>query len=68
MVNCKRNHWFLGSIQQEDDVEVRTDNEYVNLSFLRQQIKKAPINLIYHWQILLHQKQVVKKILSAHSQ
>ncbi|MDB5211363.1 MAG: metH, partial [Sediminibacterium sp.] len=33
---------FWEASSEEDDVEVRTDSEYVNLSFLRQQIKKAP--------------------------
>ncbi|MES2370947.1 MAG: methionine synthase [Bacteroidota bacterium] len=33
---------FWEASSTEDDVEVRTDSEYVNLSFLRQQIKKAP--------------------------
>ncbi|MEO7530409.1 MAG: methionine synthase [Sediminibacterium sp.] len=33
---------FWEASSEEDDVEVKTHNEYVNLSFLRQQIKKAP--------------------------
>jgi 5-methyltetrahydrofolate--homocysteine methyltransferase len=33
---------FWEASSKEDDVEVTTDKEYVNLSFLRQQIKKAP--------------------------
>ncbi len=32
---------FWEASSNNDDVEVKTDNEYVNLSFLRQQIKKA---------------------------
>ncbi len=33
---------FWEATSEEDDVEVKTENEYVQLSFLRQQIKKAP--------------------------
>jgi len=33
---------FWEASSEEDDVEVKTANEYVQLSFLRQQIKKAP--------------------------